>query len=80
MGLIRRGIRRAVILDGDRGGQSSSWRVVGDDRHPARGQGSDKVIEDAVRDILVECPMVAVLLQIELQGFQFIALSDRPRS
>ena len=53
--------------------------------HPARLCDQHEVIQNQIRDMFVECPVVAILLQVKFQRFEFKTdvvrnISDRQRA
>jgi hypothetical protein len=61
----------------DRGGDSAAWSEFGDECHRLGLHGRDDIVENAVRDHLVEDAFVAVLLQVHFQAFEFDTLGRR---
>src|SRR5574340_284460 len=57
-----------------RGGDPPTRGKCRNERHAPRPDHGHQVVQDAVGRVLVEHPLVAVLLQIELQALQFHAL------
>lgn len=54
-------------------GDSAAWAECGDDFHSFGREDRDEVVEDAIGDVLVEDALVAELLEIHFQAFEFDA-------
>src|SRR5687768_12634142 len=75
----------AAVSCGHAGRNAASRAELARDREESRGNSSNDVIEDLVHHVLVEDPLVAVRLQVELEAAQLdaaevrrVADDDRP--
>jgi hypothetical protein len=59
------------VFDGDDGPDPATNVPVADDLHPTRVDGRYNVVEDSVRDVLVEGSLVPVRPEIEFEGLEF---------
>ena len=59
------------MFDGDDSPDPATNVPVADDLHPTRIDGRDNVVEDPVRDVLLEGALVPVRPEIELEGLEF---------
>ena len=68
------GLERRDVLDGDCFGDAAAGAEGGFDFQEGRFDHGDEVVEDRVRDVLVEDSLVAVTLQVVLQALELDAL------
>ena len=59
------------MFNGDAGGDASAGGEGGGQGHMAGVSGFDEVVEDLVGQGFVEYALVAVALQVQLEGFEF---------
>lgn len=59
------------VFDGDIRADTAPGGPFGAEGHPAWFHGGDEVIENLIRDALIECAVIAVLLKVEFETLEF---------
>lgn len=58
------------MFHGDAGSDASAGSEVSGDLHPFRLGDLDQIVQDQIGDVFIKCPVIPVLLEIQLQRFQ----------